>query len=674
MSETSSLAVILPRMPSGASHTLLDAVAPDIASKLGDVFSRTAFCYRYAPEDENWRRISPRLLDNVELLPVYADSALAASRALAARLADKTWSVILAVADCSLLHAIIALRAAGLAFAQSQLVGIVDGGAEIASGSPGGTDLLLGRKLHDAAVRALDRVIDIKTAGTSELAMVAGMLERLAIPAPTSSPMAGSERKWAILGPHASKRLNELLDTTDIGNIGVIGERNCAAVERRSDLDRFDLIPHWGREAILRYLVFEQRIALLPPGMGIERLDCLVLGVPVAEDFVHYQTTVLPPAEVHEIFSRQSQPAATRPSRGSSALQRLRRLMIGSDMTSLKDSRSDGLGGAAVKLNWELEDRDILLPPCATLRPAAAAALAQADADIVISGIKSEDADEHDLVVDPLAPTLCPPLFRSGADGCVYLLRTWVSRRFGSDTDAIADAAANGASVLAVPIAAAVMNARDANALQLRLASRTAGTLTATMAPIDSETIQAILQPATAKRLPMPARRAHLLDLLRSPDGVRRARAMVAAEQANEIAQAQRAIEIGESLRLKVAVPVTMQLELAGHCCFAASLAEPLPRPILFSMEFAGTDAKPPSTTKTVLPAGADKIIVFFLPRSGAETVSLHCTGDASGDDLVLLTPTLHTPGSLRAGHELQVAPGRPGGEIGSRTVGHAGG
>jgi len=73
MSEASSLAVILPRILSGASHSLLDALGPNVAQTLGKHFSRTVLCYRHSPANRNWQWTSQRLLKDVELEQIRVD-------------------------------------------------------------------------------------------------------------------------------------------------------------------------------------------------------------------------------------------------------------------------------------------------------------------------------------------------------------------------------------------------------------------------------------------------------------------------------------------------------------------------------------------------------------------------------------------------------------------------
>jgi hypothetical protein len=116
------------------------------------------------------------------------------------------------------------------------------------------------------------------------------------------------------------------------------------------------------------------------------------------------------------------------------------------------------------------------MPRRARLLPAAAAALANVDADIVIAGINAEGDGSDDLLIDPLTSIAGPALFAHHALGCVFLLRMWIANRFGVDAQALIDAIKNGASCMAVPIAAAKLPNEVVARLRLQLARKPAQT------------------------------------------------------------------------------------------------------------------------------------------------------------------------------------------------------
>jgi hypothetical protein len=388
-----SVAIVLPRLPASNSYTLIEAVDPQIDRKLRGVFRESAV-FAALPVAMGSMTPEQPIAPDGRVVPIREANRLAAARRLAETFADRPPSLVIAIGDCTLVRAVLTLRRAGLGFARTRMLAIVDS-ADRTSSKPlaDAADLLLGTALDEEAVGLLDRLIDVRQASDAELGLIGALLHQpAALPDHRGGAADFAPNRWAILGPHSPARLNAILDANEADGIEIIGEANCAAVSGRDDLERFDLIPRWSRDATLRNLLRERRIAVVPPGAGLERLDCALHAIPVSEDLRHYTREAPPPkADLRDLVPPP--PSAARPSRRQRA----------EDVEKVELCADTG-PGESVMLNWEMRDRCVEMPPLARLRPAATAALAHIDADIVVAGV-SGDGD-RELVMEPVSPNV----------------------------------------------------------------------------------------------------------------------------------------------------------------------------------------------------------------------------------------------------------------------------
>jgi hypothetical protein len=638
----SSVAIILPRLPS-ESYALADILGPQIGLKLSRAFDQTAIFFF----DANAGPSKPKqpVGREIPLMSIAGENRLVASRQLAARLSNQQWSLILVIADCALVHSIVALRNTGLAFSSAHIVAIVDSASRTGADLPDGTDDFLAGALHEVAIRHVDRVIDIQQMSSTELALVGALVDRPTSLLDCNCAEDSAERRWTVVGAHSAERLNAILDSSDAEGIGIVGEDNCAAVAGRHDLTRFDLIPRWGREATLRYLVCEQRTAVVPPGTGLERLDCMLLKIPFTEDF-------------QQIFRDGSLPLAD-----------LRDLLAPSLSPTIRPARRNETDDDAVALNWDLSEHEIRMPPRARLRPAAAAALANLDADIVVAGINNEGDGPDDLLIDPLTPAAGPARFTQHAPSCVILLRTSIAKRFGADAQAVVDAVKHGAVCQAVPIAAAECSHEDAMALRLRLARIPTQPQAGRQARGRSHMQRKLVEQAAAGNAETTAaRQLRFLDIMVTAQGVKLAKEQLVVDPVKNLLGRQRPIALANAIRLKAGGSESFPVSAHGHCCLIAKLDPPLATsiPILFSID------KGTASDEAVLTFGSGEIVAFFPPIYGAAEIRLDA-GSLGMKQVTLLNPTLHTTTSWRlSGQKLQARPIRPSTRI-APPVSHAG-
>jgi hypothetical protein len=662
----------------------VDALGPEVALKLAAWFSETALCYG-STESASSKKLGRLVRESIRLVHVNDDDILIASRKLAEQVADKRWTVILAIGDCALLHSILALKKAGLAFHGTRVLAIIDSNADTRFERPAtAANLLLGTVLHQEALRELDHVVDIGQGSDDDLALVMSLLERpVGIGDWQAAEDGVVECKWAILGPHAPEHLNEILDATDATDIGVIGEENCRAVDTRGDRGRFDLIPRWNRDATLRYLVSEKRIAVIPPENCLERLDCMLLQIPVTIDFKRWQILNAPSihSAVEMLTGVTSRMAAEKIAWRSTQASRIR---VGLDWfrKTIANIKSGLAGynyyGEAIELDWDCADRFVEMPRLARGRPAAIAALAKIPADIVIAGIRAKEGPAGDLLVEPIVPTLCPDLFISQAQGCVFILRKWVRQHFGSDAQGLMDAISHGASSIAVPIAAAELPNEEATELRSRLMRKSAQATASMSAVLSSQLVQQLLQSENPETSFQPPGHAALLHQMTTRKGIDHALDMVMSEQAKRPAELQRPIELGKTLHLGTRGSESIPVQLYGHCFLAAVLNKPLKRTVSFLLVIKDPESEAADRTyKADVTAGSTDVVIFFHPVAGQRIVTLAFDSSETSEpkEIALLAPTLHTPLSLQtSGRKFQIAPSRPGKEVARRVVGHPGG
>jgi hypothetical protein len=655
----SSVAIILPRLPS-ESYALADILGPQIGPKLSRAFDETAMFFFDASAGP--RKPKQPVDREIPLMSIAGENRLVASRQLAARLSNRQWSLILIIADCALVHSIVALRNAGLAFCSAHIVAIVDSASRTRTDLPDGTDDFLAGALNAAAIRHVDRVIDIRQMSSTELALVGALVDPPTSLLDCNCTEDSAERRWAVVGAHSAERLNAILDNSDAQGIGIVGEDNCATVAGRHDLTRFDLIPRWGREATLRYLVCEQRTAVVPPGTGLERLDCMLLKVPFTEDFQQiFRDGSLPLADLRDLLTPSLSPTI-RPARGNETDERF--------AGCRRFDRVMPPAGDAVALNWDLSEHEIRMPPRARLRPAAAAALANLDADIVVAGINNEGDEPDDLLIDPLTPAAGPARFTQHAPGCVILLRTSIAKRFGADAQAVVDAVKHGAVCQAVPIAAAECSHEDAMALRLRLARIPTQPQAERGAPGRLQTMQRKLleQAAVGDAETTAARQLRLLDIMVTAQGVKLAKEQLVVDPVKNLLGQQRPIALANAIRLKAGGSESFPVCAHGHCFLVAKLDPPFAMsiPILFSID------KGTASDEALLVFGTGEIVAFFQPIYGTAEIRLDA-GSLGMKQVTLLNPTLHTTTSWRlSGQKLQAGPIRPSTRI-APSVSHAG-